>query len=411
MAKKVVVIGTFDTKAVEYKLMIDLLKSRGFQVITVDVGVIGSTDLFYIDIPSNRVANAGGADLTALRNAKDRGKAIAAMSEGITRIIRNLFEKEQFDGIIGMGGTAGTHIVTTAMRVLPFGLPKICVSTVASGNVAPYLGISDIILIPSVTDIAGINFISKVSLTNAASALTGMLEAKTAVQKDKKVVAATMFGNTTVCVDRCRTILNESGFEVLVFHASGAGGRAMEKLVHDRFIDAVLDITTTEWADAICGGVFSAGTERLDAPGKMGIPHLIVPGCIDMCNFGSPDSIPSQYKDRLFYQWNPNVTLMRTTPEENQQMGEIFARKANASKGKTAFMIPAKGYSLLDSLNETGEPGVFWDPDADSSFVKGLRRNLDPKIEVSEINASINDPVFAEKAVKKLLEMMDYRPA
>jgi uncharacterized protein (UPF0261 family) len=408
MSKKIVVIGAFDTKANEYKFVIDLLKEKEYQLITINTGVLGSTDLFHIDIPAERVAEEAGSDLYTLQKANDRGRAIAVMSEGASKVVDSLFQREHIDGIIGMGGTAGTNVVTSAMRTLPFGIPKICISTVASGDVSPYLQTTDIIMVPSLTDISGINSFSKVFLTNAVGALEGILERSAVLEKGKPIIAASMFGNTTPCLDKCRQILNEEGFEVLVFHATGSGGKTMEKLICEGAIQGVLDITTTEWADTLCGGVFDAGTERLDGPGKVGIPHLIAPGCLDMCNFGSINSVPSRYKDRLFYQWNPNVTLMRTTVEENRLMGEIFAEKANKAKGKISFIIPMKGFSMLDSVNENGEAQVFWDPSADKAFIEGLKKKLNPTIEVEEIDANINDALFAKKAVEKLLLMMEY---
>ncbi len=234
----------------------------------------------------------------------------------------------------------------------------------------------------------------------------GMINMSKEFTDDKPVIAASMFGNTTPCIDHCRQILNEKGFEVLVFHATGAGGKTMEKLIKERTMQGALDITTTEWADTICGGVFDAGPERLDGPGQKGIPHLISPGCIDMCNFGNPATIPSKYKDRLFYQWNPNVTLMRTTAEENYRMGEIFAKKANASKGRVAFLIPLKGFSMLDSVNEKNEPQIFWDPVADNAFIEALKTHINPGIEIVELDVNINDPIFAEKAVEIFLDLM-----
>lgn len=407
MSKKVVVVGTFDTKATEYKFVIDLIKSRGYQAITINTGVLGFTDLFHIDIPSELVAKEGGTDIDTLRRANDRGKAIAAMSDGVSKVVVDLFEREKPDGIIGMGGTAGTLMVTSAMRTLPFGLPKICVSTVASGDVSPYLGTSDIIMIPSLTDISGINSLSRVILTNAVGALSGILEISKEVDAEKPIIAASMFGNTTPCIDMCRKMLNLKGFEVLVFHATGAGGKTMEKLIKEGVIQGALDMTTTEWADTICGGVFDAGMERLDAPGKMGIPHLIAPGCIDMCNFGSQGTIPAKYKDRLFYQWNPNVTLMRTTVEENRKLGEIFAQKANEAKGEIAFIVPLKGFSMLDAMNDKNDPQIFWDPSADKAFLEGLKSKLRSGIHIEEIDANINDSIFAEKAVDKFLSMIE----
>ncbi|MEX2595254.1 MAG: Tm-1-like ATP-binding domain-containing protein [Anditalea sp.] len=407
MSKRVIVVGTFDTKAIEYNFVIDLIRKKGYQVITVNTGVLGSTDLFHIDIPSEVVAQEGGTDIDTLRRANDRGKAIAIMSDGVGKIVSSLFDKEKPDGIIGMGGTAGTHMVTSAMRTLPFGMPKICISTVASGDVSPYLETSDIIMIPSLTDISGINSLSRIFLTNAVGALTGILEMSKEFVDDKPIIAASMFGNTTPCIDKCRKMLDLKGFEVLVFHATGAGGKTMEKLINEGAIQGTLDITTTEWADTICGGVFDAGIERLDAPGKVGIPHLIAPGCIDMCNFGSQSTIPAKYKDRLFYQWNPNVTLMRTTEEENRKMGEIFAQKANEAQGKIAFIIPLKGFSMLDSINDKNEPQIFWNPSADNAFLDGLKNKLKSGIDIEEIDANINDSIFAEKAVDKFLRMME----
>ncbi|HZY79873.1 MAG TPA: Tm-1-like ATP-binding domain-containing protein [Cyclobacteriaceae bacterium] len=410
MGKKIVVAGAFDTKGAEYNFIIDLIKGRGFQVVTINTGVMGTTNSFPIDIGADVVAQAGGTDLETLRSSNDRGKAIAVMSDGLASVVTDLYFKDKFDGIIGMGGTAGTNVITSGMKGLPYGVPKICVSTVASGDVSPYVGISDIMMVPSLTDIAGLNQLSHSIFINAVGALTGMVEMRNA-QAGKKIetkptVAASMFGNTTPCIDRCREALTKEGYEVLVFHATGTGGKMMEKLIEEGLVQGVLDITTTEWADTVCGGVFDAGKGRLDGPGKAGIPHLISPGCIDMCNFGNPDTIPAKYKDRLFYKWNPQVTLMRTTPEENRKMGEIFAEKANRSEGKVAFIIPMKGYSMLDSVNDKGEPQLFWDVAADKAFIEGLKSKLKPKIKVVEVDANINDPVFSNKALEMFLEMM-----
>ncbi|HMJ67628.1 MAG TPA: Tm-1-like ATP-binding domain-containing protein [Cyclobacteriaceae bacterium] len=411
MAKKVVVVaGAFDTKGVEHEFIIDLIKGRGCEVITINTGVMGSTDLFPVNISADVVAKAGGTSLEELRKANDRGKAITVMSNGLAAVVTELYNKEKFDGIIGMGGTAGTNVVTSGMKGLPYGVPKICVSTVAAGDVSPYVGISDIMMIPSLTDVAGLNQLSQAIFTNAVGALTGMVEIRKSkpakMAPAKPTIAASMFGNTTPCIDRCREALNKKGYEVLVFHATGTGGKMMEKLIEEGMVQGALDLTTTEWADTVCGGVFDAGPTRLDGPGKAGIPHLISPGCIDMCNFGNPDTIPSKYNARLFYKWNPQVTLMRTTPEENRKMGEVFAEKANKSKGKVAVIIPMKGYSMLDSINDKNEPQLFWDPAADKAFVDGLKSKLSPGISVIEVDANINDPAFSTKAVEVFLAMM-----
>jgi uncharacterized protein (UPF0261 family) len=280
----------------------------------------------------------------------------------------------------------------------------VCVSTVAGGDVRTYVGAKDITMIPAVTDVAGLNRISRTIFTRAAGAIVGMVRATPmSVIGDRPIVAATMFGNTTACVDACRELLGAAGYEVLVFHATGVGGRTMESLIDEGFVDACLDVTTTEWADELCGGVFSAGDDRLSAPGRRGIPHLIVPGCIDMVNFGPPDSIPPKYRNagRLFYEWNPAVTLMRTNVDENRRLGEIFAAKASAARGPVAFLIPLRGVSVLD-----GDGQLFCDREADQAMFAALRERLPANIPVVEVDANINDPSFARRAVEMMLELV-----
>jgi uncharacterized protein (UPF0261 family) len=291
---------------------------------------------------------------------------------------------------------------TSAMRALPIGVPKLMVSTIASGDTSAYVGTSDIVMFPSIVDVAGLNRISRTIFTNAAGAICGMVTGQ--VEKDldeKPLVAATMFGNTTRAVENARRILEENGYEVLVFHATGTGGRTMEMLIDSGFITGVLDITTTEWADELCGGVLSAGSGRLDAAGRAGLPQVVTPACIDMCNFWAPDTVPEKYKERLFYEWNPNVTLMRTTPEENLKMGKIFAEKLNKAKGPVAVFVPMGGFSELDA---PGKP--FWWPEADRAFVDGLKSELDPGIPVIQIEKNVNDPEFSGKVAQMLLEML-----
>ena len=291
-------IGAFDTKGTEYAFVRDRIQERGHQALTVNTGVLGSTDLFAVDVEADEVARAGGADLERLRERGDRGDAMRVMTAGAPAVVAGLHERGRIDAVLGMGGTGGTTVVTAAMRALPLSAPTVCVSTAAAGDVGPYLGTRGITMIPSIVDVAGINRISRIVLTRAAAAVCAMAEASPpADEADRPVIAASMFGNTTECVDACREQLTAQGYEVLVFHATGTGGRTMESLVHDGLVDAVLDITTTEWADTVCGGVFDAGPERLDAPGQMGIPHLIVPGCVDMANFGGhghrPRALPA----------------------------------------------------------------------------------------------------------------------
>jgi len=283
-------------------------------------------------------------------------------------------------------------------------VPKVCVSTVASGNTADYVGTKDVVLFPSIVDVAGINRISRIIFTRAAGAICGMVDAAPEAPPDEKpIITASMFGNTTECVSACMEALTGEGYEVLVFHATGTGGRTMESLVREGLVDAVLDITTTEWADAVCGGMFSAGEDRLSAPGEMGVPHLIVPGCVDMANFGAMDSVPRKYKDagRTFYEWNPSITLMRTNVEENRRMGEVFAAKANAAAGPVAFLLPLRGVSILDG---DGEP--FCDRQADQAIFDAIKAPLRGDIEVVEMDNNINDPQFAAKAVEMMLALI-----
>jgi len=400
----IVVLGSFDTKGAEYDFLRDAIKRQGGEVLTVNTGVLNSTELFPVDIESDVVARLGGEDLSELRSNHDRGLAMKVMAAGAAAVVRQLHAEGRVAGIIGMGGSGGTSVITAAMRTLPVGLPKVCISTVAGGNTAPYVGLKDITLIPSITDVAGLNRISRMILTRAAGAIVGMTSAELPVaENDRPIVAASMFGNTTECVDRCRDALDKAGYEVLVFHATGTGGCTMESLIDEGLIDACLDITTTEWADTVCGGVFDAGEDRLSAAGRRGIPHLIVPGCIDMANFGPLDTVPKEYRNagRQLYEWNPSVTLMRTNVDENRRMGQVFAEKANAATGPVAFLIPLGGVSILDG---DGQP--FCDREADHAMFAALRDHLRPNIPVVELDANINDQVFADKAVEMMLDLI-----
>ena len=404
MAKRVLMIGTFDSKGPEYAFLRERLIEQGCDVLAMNVGVNGSTLLFPVDFEAGQVARCGGEALMALRELQDRGKAIVVMSDGAAVFVRQHYDEGGFDAIIGMGGSGGTAIVTSAMRALPLGVPKVCVSTLASGNTAPYVGTRDVVLIPAIADVAGINRISRQVLTQAAAAVSGMVNAVIPpCDGDRPMIAASMFGNTTKCVDACREALDRAGYEVLVFHATGSGGRILESLADAELVDAVLDITTTEWADELCGGHLSAGPERLDAPGRRGLPHLIVPGCIDMCNFNGMSSVPERYRDagRLFYEWTPTVALMRTNEEENRQLGEIFAQKANAATGPVAFLLPLKGVSMLDA-----DDGQFCDRVADQAFMQSLKQHLRSDIPVVELDANINDAEFSAKAVEMMLDMI-----
>lgn len=404
MSKIILMLGAFDTKGAEYAFLRQQILERGHNVMSLNTGILGSTDLFEVDIEADEVARAGGRELETLQAERDRGEAMKVMSQGAPLVVQQLYEAGRFDGIVGMGGSGGSTVVTAAMRVLPVGLPKVCVSTVASGDTWAYVGTKDITLIPSIVDVAGVNRVSRIIFSRAAGAVCGMVEREPpTATAERPVIVASMFGNTTECVDACAAILADKGYEVLIFHATGTGGRTMESLVREGLVDGVLDITTTEWADAVCGGVFSAGAERLSAAGAMGLPHLIVPGCVDMANFGGPETVPQKYRDakRLFYEWNPSVTLMRTSIEENQEMGRVFAAKANAAAGPVAFLLPLRGVSILD-----GEGQLFCDRAADQAMFQAIRENLDGGIPVYEQDNNINDPEFSTRAVEIMLELI-----
>ncbi len=404
MTKTVVLVGAMDTKGAEFAFVRDAIRQAGLDVISVDFGVLGEP-AFPPEIGRAEVAALGGGDLQRLRSGDHKDEAMATMATGLTAVIRRLYAQGRLDGILGMGGSGGTSIATTAMRVLPVGVPKLMVSTVGAGDVAPYAGTKDITFMPSVLDVAGFNRISRRIFANAAAAIAGMVAAQRPVETDDKpLIGASMFGNTTVAVDRARAQLERAGMEVLVFHATGTGGRTMEDLVRDGQLQGLLDLTTTELADEVCGGVMSAGPNRGQAAPAAGIPVVFAPGCVDMANFGAPETVPARYAARQLYRWNPNVTLLRTNVAENARIGEMLAVSANAATGPVALLWPLRGFSMLDS-----PAGDFWDPEADRACYAAVRARLDPSVRVIEVDANINDPPFAELAADTLLEMMRTR--
>lgn len=396
----VVLVGTLDTKGAEYDFLRRRLREAGVETILVDAGVVGEPRV-EPDVPKEEVARAGGADVGELARAGDRGAAVAAMARGAGEIVKRLHAEGRLDGVLGLGGSGGSSLVTHAMRELPVGVPKLMVSTVASGDTRPYVGESDVTMMYSVVDIAGINRISARILTNAAAAMAGMAKAEVPEEAggEKPLVGATMFGVTTPAVEAARERLEALGYEVLVFHATGAGGRSMEALVRDGFITAVLDVTTTELADDLVGGVLSAGPDRLEAAGESGVPQVVSLGALDMVNFGPKDSVPAEFRDRNLYVHNPTVTLMRTTPEECAELGRRIARKLNAAKGPVTLFIPLGGISLIDT---EGQP--FHDPEADRALFDALRESLGEGVEVREMQEDINDPGFARAMAERLHE-------
>jgi uncharacterized protein (UPF0261 family) len=427
----VLLIGTLDTKGVEFQFVRDLLRSSGVDCLVLDAGVLNGP-LFAPDIPREEVYAAAGTSIDTIRAAADRGNAITSAAQGVAVIAKRLHAEGKLEGVLGLGGSAGTTIATSAMRSLPFGVPKIMVSTMASGQVRPYVGVRDVCMMYSVVDLSGLNRISRTVLSNAAFGMTGMVKGarqhrqqtvetmashrqqtadlaesdrhQTVESADRPLVTATMFGVTTPCVEAGRALVEKSGYEVLVFHATGTGGQTMEAFIRDGLIAGVLDVTTTELADELVGGVLSAGPDRLTAAGLHGVPQVIGLGALDMVNFGPPETVPEKFRGRRFYQHNPTVTLMRTTPEENDALGKDIAHKASAASGPTAVYVPLRGVSALD---REGQP--FWWPEADRALFDSLRLWMSPNVSLVELDLHVNDPEFARQMAEGLLEMVRKR--
>jgi uncharacterized protein (UPF0261 family) len=403
----IAILGTMDTKGEEHAYVAEIIRKRGHKTLVIDVGALEPPKL-KPDISREEIAAAAGVDLAAIVARKDRGEAIKVMGQGAPIVLTRLLNEKKINGVISLGGGGGTSIATSAMRALPIGFPKLMVSTLASGNTAQYVGVKDIAMYPSIVDVAGLNRISREILARAAGAICGMVETSPPERNandDKPIIVASMFGNTTACVQHAKKILEAQGFEVLVFHATGVGGRTMESLIEAGMVDGVLDITTTEWADELVGGFLGAGPHRLEAAAKTGTPAVVTPGCLDMVNFYAPDSVPDRFKGRLFYQHNPQVTLMRTNAEENLELGKILAQKLNASQGPVSVLFPRKAISVISAPGQS-----FHDPEADCALFDTLKQNLRSDIPLVEMDAEINDPVFAERCAKTLIELVRSQP-
>ena len=396
----IALVGTLDTKGREYAFLRERLRESGVDVLIIDAGINEPIGL-EADVSREEVARAAGADAAALAAAGDRGAAVTAMAAGAEAIVRELYAARRFDGILALGGSGGSSIAAPAMRALPVGVPKLLVSTVASGDTRPYVGAVDVTMMYSVVDISGVNTVSARIMANAAGAIAGMVKATVPTAAGKPLVAATMFGVTTPCVTTARERLEELGYEVLVFHATGAGGQSMEALAKDGFLAGVLDVTTTELADELVGGVLSAGPDRLEAAGAAGVPQVVSLGALDMVNFGPRESVPPQFDDRNLYVHNPTVTLMRTTPEECAELGRTIGRKLSEATGPTVLFIPHGGVSMIAT---PGQP--FHDAAADEALVAGLRETLGDSVEVHERSEDVNDPAFATAMADRLHELI-----
>lgn len=398
----ILMLGCFDTKAEIFEFLRSSIVEQGAAVISMDLGIMGTTDLFPVDIEADRVARVVGVEIGELREKRERRYALEVMAKGAKRILSGLLGDRKIHGVIGMGGGGGTFLALTAMQVLPLGFPKLCVSTLAAKDVSGLVGVKDVFLVPSVVDVADLNGIIQPIISQAATAIVSMgkLERKPS-ENAKARVAISMFGNTTECVNACTRLLKEKGFEVMAFHANGVGGKAMEALIREGVFDAVLDLTTTELADEFCGGILSAGSDRMRAAVDMGLPTVVAPGCLDMVNFGRPDTVPEKFRERKFYHWAPDVTLMRTDVAENLVLGKHIARTINPLKDRVAVVWPEKGFSQIGAVGDR-----FYDEAADKACLDGLTNELDVAISVVKIDASINQPGFAKSAVDQLLKLM-----
>jgi len=397
----IAVLGTLDSKGEEHAFVAALIAQHGHKPLLIDVGTGGPATV-QPDITREQVAAAIGLDLTSLMAKKDRGECVVAMTKAAPALVTKLAAEGQIQGIISLGGGGGTAIGTAAMRALPLGFPKLMVSTLAAGNVAPYLGTKDITMMPSIADVAGLNRLSRVIFTRAAGAICGMVGVSPEVGAAKPLIVASQFGNTTTCVTEAKKVLEAAGYEVLVFAATGTGGRIMESVIESGIVAGVLDVTTTEWADELVGGNLNAGPERMDAAAKANIPVVVAPGCLDMVNFGEMASIPDKFKGRNFYIHNPQITLMRTTAEECRKLGEIVSKKANAYQAGTAIMIPRKAISVISA---EGQP--FHDAASDEALFASLKANA--KVPVQEFDLAINDKEFAQACAYKLIELIGCR--
>lgn len=395
-SKTIAVIAALDTKGHEHAFLADRIREQGCEPLLIDLGTGGEPQVSP-DHTRYDVAAANNTDLQSLIDAQDRGACVHAMAEAAAVFLLKLQQEGKIDAVISLGGGGGTSMATAAMRALPIGFPKFMVSTLASGNTAHYVGLKDIVMMPSIVDVAGLNSISTILFAQAAAAVCAMAQVDPAAQKQKPLIAASMFGNTTECIDIAQPILEQAGYEVLVFHSTGSGGKAMEALIESGAIAGVFDVTTTEWADEVTGATLSAGPTRMDAMTKSRVPSVVSPGCLDMANFGEPHTVPEAFADRTFYHHNPQVTLMRTNAEECAELGKIIAQKANANPATTSILIPTQGISVISREGQS-----FHDPEADTALFTAIKQHA--TVPVLELDTHINSPEFATAAAHALLE-------
>jgi uncharacterized protein (UPF0261 family) len=401
---KVMVLAALDTKGDEAQFICALLKELGQIPLLVDLGVLGEAAVAP-DISRDEVLERGGRTRTALLEQSDRGLVVDTLIAGAEALTRERFAAGDLAGIVAIGGSGGTSIGTAAMRQLPLGVPKVMVSTIASGDVQPYVGMKDVCMINSVVDFGGVNAISEPILRSACGAISGMITARAlpplSPKSRKPLIAASMFGVTTPLIEKAQRRLATAGYELVPFHATGIGGRTMEALIAEGVFAGVLDLTTTEWADEVVGGTLSAGPERLGAAAKARLPQIVAPGALDMVNFVGLAGLPAKFQGRTIHRHNENVVLLRTTADECREIGRRIAEKLNLSTGPVTVMFPRHGISALDIAG-----GVFFDPEADAALLEELERTLEPSVKLNVIDAHINDDAFAEACCQELLDQL-----
>ena len=398
---RIAVFGTLDSKGVEHLFVAEQIRLLGHEPVLIDAGTLSEPTVIP-DISREAALAAAGLDLSAVLSQRDRGACVSAMAAAAGVFLPILCEQHNLVAVISLGGSSGTAIASAGMRALPIGFPRLIVSTMAGGNIAHYVGTQDITMMPAVVDVSGLNRISRVVLSRAAGAICGMVSVKPCSGVDRPVIVASMFGNTTGCINAAVPLLEQAGYEVLVFHANGTGGRTMESLIESGLVSGVLDITTTELADELVGGVLSAGPDRGRAAARCGVPTIVTPGCLDMVNFGPKETVPEKFKNRNLYVHNENVTLMRTTKEECEEIALDICNKLNQSTSKVALMIPLKGVSAIAIKGQ-----VFYDEKADEALFSTIRKNIKPNIELIELDYAINDEEFSNALALKLLSYLN----
>ena len=397
---KIAVLGTLDSKGAEHAFVAEQIRALGHVPVLIDAGTL-SAPTVSPEITRESALAAAGLDLSVVLSQRDRGAAVSAMAAAAARFLPILCAQHELAGVISLGGSSGTAIASAGMRALPVGFPRVLVSTMAGGHIGHYVGTKDVTMMPSVVDISGLNRISRVVLSRAAGAICGMVAVTPAVAADRPVIVASMFGNTTGCINAAVPLLEDAGYEVLIFHANGVGGRTMESLVESGLVSGVLDVTTTELADELAGGVLSAGPDRGFAAPRSGVPAIVTPGCLDMVNFGPPETIPEKYAGRKFYVHNPQVTLMRTTAEECERLGVMLAERINASTGPVTVLLPLRGISMISSFG-----GPFHDAEADAILFTTLCNGLRKGVRVRDLDCEINSVEFAAACAEELLGNM-----